>query len=69
MSKTKTFNCIKCGGTNTMEGLVAENSSNPSAKIRMVRLVCSKCGFTELRMNQDDFNQAFGFGEKDEKKD
>ena len=52
-----------------MEGLMAENRANPSAKIRMVRLVCSKCGFTELRMNQDDFNQAFGFGEKGEKKD
>ena len=56
----KTSNCIKCGGLNTMEGLVAENRTDPSAKIRMVRLVCSKCGFTELRMDQNDFAQVFG---------
>lgn len=65
----QTCNCIKCGGVNTMEGLVAENSKDPSAKIRMVRLVCSKCGFTELRMDQNDFAQAFGEQYTKRKKD
>lgn len=66
---SKTCNCIKCGGTNTMEALVAENSANPTAKIKMVRLVCSKCGFTELRIDQNDFNQAFGSPESKAEKD
>lgn len=65
----QTCNCIKCGGTNTMEALVAENRSDSSAKIKMVRLVCSKCGFTELRIDQNDFNQVFGSPESKTKKD
>lgn len=52
-----------------MEGLVAENRSNPSAKIKMVRFVCSKCGFTELRIDQNDFAQAFGSAGKSGKQD
>lgn len=54
-NKTPVYNCVKCGAVNEMIGMQAENKAMASAKVRMIRCVCSKCGFIEFRMNQADF--------------
>lgn len=54
--ETPTYNCVKCGAKNTLTGMEVANNSMPNAKVRMIRCVCSKCGFTEFRMDHAGFS-------------
>lgn len=65
-NKAPVYNCVKCGAVNEMIGMQAENKAMPSAKVRMIRCVCSKCGFTEFRMNHADFTNVMDKKEEKE---
>lgn len=63
------YHCAKCGGDCTVEGLMAENSARPDVKVKMVRCVCKKCGFMELRIDEAGFAQVLGKTEEKQEKD
>ena len=68
-NKTPVYNCVKCGAQNTMTGMEAANNAMPGAKVRMIRCVCSKCGFTEFRVDHAGFSSVMNAKEDEEKKD